>query len=226
MDARSPSWHDLADQAMSDAWDLTRAADPKGELDALATLAETDRPAALGEIQEQDGQFITDFMSVLSMTPGTRPNTYRVLHIATEVGTYAALYFKGQTGRPRPSQLLPGLMPPIPMPGHSSWPGGHATESWLMALCIEFVFQGVEMGSGDRDSLSANLRARALRIARNREVAGVHYKTDSDAGFLLAERIFPILETMGPGTHFGKAVAAARAEWAVEPLSAFSVRQA
>jgi len=220
----APSWHVAADAAMVGLWPDPATPAPDGvntttELNDLATLAVSDRPNALNEIQAQDGQFVTDFMSLLSMTPGTRPNTYRVLHIAAEVGTYVCLYFKGLYNRPRPSQLRPALMPPLPMPGHSSWPGGHATESWLMAYCIEFVLQDVLTEADDMAVMSANLRALAARIAINREVAGVHYKSDSDAGLVLAQAAFSVLQDLATGdkaytTYFGKAVTAARQEWA------------
>ena len=148
------------------------------------------------------------------------------------------LYYKGTQKRPRPSQLLPALLPPVPVPGHASWPSGHATQAWLMALCAEYVLAGpappgfagtTESGPGgsnyastganagtlDLGTFSANLRTLARRIARNREIAGLHYPTDSDAGRQLAAAIFPILTGMvaNPNTFFGKAVSLAQAEW-------------
>jgi len=42
------------------------------------------------------------------------------------------MHYKYQFDRPRPSQISPLLMPPIEVPGHASYPSGHATESWLL----------------------------------------------------------------------------------------------
>jgi hypothetical protein len=65
------------------------------------------------------------------------------------------------------------------------------------------------------------LNALAGRIARNREIAGLHYKSDSDAGAILAGEIFKILndETKMPHepnqpSRFKAAMDRARLEWA------------
>src|SRR5262249_36104113 len=169
----------------------------------------------MGEILSQDVEFTTDFMALLAITPGSHPNTYRVLHIASLIGSYAVLYYKGLRNRPRPSQLCPALLPPIPMPGPASWPSGHATPAWLKARRIEPVLQGVLSGTlttGDLGAVSANLRTLAIRVARNREIAGLHYPTDSQAGRRLAATIAPFLTGMAATTWFGKAVAAAKNE--------------
>jgi membrane-associated phospholipid phosphatase len=151
-------------------------------------------------------------MGLLTITPGSHPNTYRVLHAASLIGSYAVLYYKGLRGRPRPSQLRPALLPPIPVPGHASWPSGHATQAWLMMLSIEYVLNGV-VTAGDFPVISSNLRTLATRIARNREIAGLHYPSDSNHGRALAGTIAPFLTGMGANTWFGKAVTDAQGEW-------------
>jgi membrane-associated phospholipid phosphatase len=156
-------------------------------------------------------------MALLAITPGSHPHTYRVLHIASLIGSYAVLYYKGRYDRPRPSQLCPALLPPIPMPGHASWPSGHATQAWLKARCIEHVLQGLPPGTltpGDLEAVSSNLRTLAIRVARNREIAGLHYPTDSAAGCKLADTIVCFLTNMvAPTSWFRKAVIAAEGEW-------------
>jgi hypothetical protein len=210
------TWRATTDPIMATQWGLINPAATASEIDALTLAARDERAAAMGEILSQDVEFTTDFMALLSITPGSHPNTYRVLHIASLIGSYAVLYYKGLRDRPRPSQVCPALLPPIPMPGHASWPSGHATQAWLKALCIEHVLQGAQSGTltpGDINTFSSNLRTLALRVARNREIAGLHYKTDSDAGLKLADTIAPLLTGMGAATWFGKAVAAAQGEW-------------
>jgi hypothetical protein len=200
---------------MATEWGTITATATDLEVTALTLAARDERAPAMGEILSQDVEFTTDFMALLAITPGSHPNTYRILHIASLIGSYAVLYYKGRYNRPRPSQLCPALMPPIPMPGHASWPSGHATQAWLKALCIEHVLQ-VPPGTlttGDREAVSSNLRTLALRVARNREIAGLHYPTDSAAGQKLADTIAPFLTSMAPNTRFDKTVTAARAEW-------------
>jgi hypothetical protein len=95
------------------------------------------------------------------------------------------MHFKGVFARKRPSTLEPMLMPPISLPGHASYPSGHATQAYLIARCAKLLF------SGDRlAKLDADLDALAQRIAWNREIAGLHYPSDSAAGKELAEQIY------------------------------------
>src|SRR5260221_3832364 len=108
--------------------------------------------------------------------------------------------------RPRQSQLSPALLPPIAPPGHASFPSGHATEAYLMALCLEEIMPAAaDTGPLPPNPLPQNpppppvlaspLERMAQRIARNREVLGLHYPSDSKAGKLLAKRSFDILMT-------------------------------
>ena len=210
------NWRQTTDPIMATEWDKTKTKDTTDEITQLTLAARDERAPAMGEILSQDVEFNTDFMALLAITPGSHPNTYRVLHIASLIGSYAALYYKGLYQRPRPSQLCPALLPPIPMPGHASWPSGHATQAWLKALCIEHVLKGAQSGTltqSDLDAVSSNLRTLAIRVGRNREIAGLHYPTDSDAGRKLAATIAPVLTGLDQNSWFGKAVAAANYEW-------------
>jgi membrane-associated phospholipid phosphatase len=209
-------WRQATDPIMATEWGRIDENTTQLEIDQLTLAARDERAPAMVEILSQDVEFTTDFMALLAITPGSHPNTYRVLHIASLIGSYAALYYKGLGARPRPSQLCPALLPPIPMPGHASWPSGHATQAWLKALCMEHVLEGAQSGTltpGDLDAVSSNLRTLAIRVARNREIAGLHYPTDSDAGRMLAATIVPLLIDMDQTTWFGKAVTAANYEW-------------
>ena len=61
-------------------------------------------------------------------------------------------------------------------------------------------------------------RNSAGRIARNREIAGLHYESDTKAGVALAHAILPLLQAPLPGGRpscYRRAVLAAKAEWAV-----------
>ena len=102
------------------------------ELADLVRAARDERAEALGEILSEDVEFISEFMELLTITPGSHPNTYRALHVASTIGSFAAVRFKGIFNRPRPSYICPALLPPIPVPGHSAFPSGHATQSRLM----------------------------------------------------------------------------------------------
>jgi len=64
--------------------------------------------------------------------------------------------------------------------------------------------------TSDKATLLAGLTALAERIARNRELAGLHYASDSDAGKTLAGAVHGLLS---PRPVYMAAVAAAQGEW-------------
>jgi membrane-associated phospholipid phosphatase len=113
-----------------------------------------------------------------------------MLYGALRAAQFAAMYYKNMFQRPRPSQLWPELMPPIEVPGHASFPSGHATEAAVVALCLNDIAKDgasvVPSADGDQ-GITTRL---AQRIARNREVLGIHYPSDSEAGMFLASTVF------------------------------------
>ena len=189
------------------------------ELDILVQYARNERSDALGEIVSQSDSFIGYFLDLLTANGGY-PATVKVMTAASFVASFVAMYYKGKYERPRPTQLCPALMPPIPVPGHASFPSGHSTQAHLIALCMSEVLVDVT----GQAALSNDLRALADRIARNREIGGFHYPTDTQAGVNLAESIHPLLlqntfpvdpETnLQPPTWFQTLVTAAKQEWA------------
>ncbi|MEL6412013.1 MAG: phosphatase PAP2 family protein [Pseudomonadota bacterium] len=134
------------------------------------------------EIYDQLGSFLDHFSNMLKITP-RHYNTHRLMAAAARVGQTVAMYFKNEYDFPRPNQVYPNLVPMIPVPMHPSWPSGHATEAYLVAEAL--------------GAAKAEFRTPAMvvarRIAENREVAGVHYHEDSEAGRLMAERIIALL---------------------------------
>ncbi|HEY9250513.1 MAG TPA: hypothetical protein VIO38_15345 [Rariglobus sp.] len=180
-----------------------------GELDDLLRLAESDRADALGEIVAQHDGFLDYFLALLSITHESHPHTVRLLHVGVLVGAYVSLHFKGLAGhqRLRPCQRAPALMPPVPMPAHPSYPSGHATQAHLMSKCV-----GAALSASAPD-LAASLTRLAERIARNREIAGLHFRTDAEAGRSLAEQAYQQLNALAATTRFKTTLAEAVKEW-------------
>ncbi len=114
----------------------------------------------------------------------TRPETYRLMKVVHEDLRRHLIRAKDAFDRVRPSFLDTELTTAITVPGHPAYPSGHATETYLYAL-IFGVLDPVH-----RDAYIAD----AYRIARNREIAGVHYPSDSAAGRALAAWYFDELE--------------------------------
>ena len=75
------------------------------------------------------------------------------------------------------------LNPIIEVPSHPAYPSGHATQAKF--LSNYFTYYDPE-NKIIYDNISEN-------ISRNRERAGVHYKSDTDAGYKLADILFNIL---------------------------------
>ena len=102
--------------------------------------------------------------------------------------------FKARFLRARPwtccgAELDPMLMRPHwRYPGQPAYPSGHATVAWFTA----YLFS-----EGASPSQKARLESAAAQVALNREVAGVHYPTDSEAGELLARKLVNVLLQKG-----------------------------
>ena len=155
----------------------------------------------------------------------SHPWTFRLARIAIVVGEFIAMTLKRQIQRPRPSQLSPALMPPVPVPGHASYPSGHATQAYLLSALMAQVMpavcnggprpQSARTGNYSRGVAPANVLDRlAERVARNREVLGLHYRSDSVAGQSVAAQILPLLMVCpSMATPLTGVIAMAAGEW-------------
>lgn len=222
-DGRWHAWLILAEFAATDwrtaieltLWDKTKVDD---EIRILIKYAEDERTDALGEIVAQNASyedFMAYFTSLLRITRSSHPKMFQLLHVAGLVGILVSMYFKGNPGdhrppRARPSQLCPALLPPLTVPGHPAFPSGHATQSMLMALVAGEVMEARNGKQGGGAAWKPLLQQLACRIARNREIAGLHYPSDTQAGFELARKTFNKLRG---GELFDPLFKAAIAEW-------------
>ena len=84
---------------------------------------------------------------------------------------------KVEYDRVRPSHLDKSIKPSINVPDHPSYPSGHATQSYYIAYRMSQKYPQKRL----------QYLNNATRIARNREYAGVHYKSDTDYGREIAE---------------------------------------
>ncbi|WP_176828252.1 phosphatase PAP2 family protein [Ruegeria marina] len=189
------------------------------ELAELVRLIEY-RHGVLDEALQQRDTLIGYFQGILPFSYLSHPYTFRLCHLALAVAQFLAFHFKMKFQRPRPSQLHPGIFPPIDVPQHAAYPSAHATEAWLVASCLDEVMldaagnkilEFTHPGGETRNAL----HDMATRISRNREVLGVHYPSDSEAGKRLARAALPIVKacaTVGSLADNGL-LKKARAEW-------------
>ena len=85
--------------------------------------------------------------------------------------------------RVRPNFLNDALRPAIANPNHPAYPSGHAGQSLIVALILKSVFP--ERGNA--------FLSTAVEIGSNRELAGVHYRSDTLAGQEVARKYFETL---------------------------------
>ncbi len=176
------------------------------ELDELIRLAATERPNRLDDILNQDRNFPEYFLRAMAVTPTSHPATFNLVKAAARVSEMLMAEYKRQFARPRPQQLAPVLLPPVSGTLHPAYPSGHAMMSRLMATCLSDAVPG---------DYHAVLREIADDISWHREVAGLHYPSDSVAGKSIAEQAHLILLK---SPLYGALVEAAKVEWSFEML--------
>jgi acid phosphatase (class A) len=169
------------------------------EFELLVALAENDRQLFMPHIVAQDTCFPEYFVRLLNITERTHPNTFLVLKIAARVGETAMVCLKKEYNRPRPSEILPFLFPPIQF-HHPSYPSGHSLVAHLMAHCAGAV----------RPDMRDLLVRLADQIGRNREIAGLHFPSDTAAGIDFAEQLFELVQGV---PKVNGVLDDARAEW-------------
>jgi hypothetical protein len=208
-----PTWPSWVPYPPPANWStLNQQVQVQTEVTDLVTAAMEERADAMAEILSQADEFISYFLNMMTARPGAYPQTAKVLAIASLVGTFVAMYFKDLYRRPRPSQLCPALLPPIEVPGHASFPSGHSTQAHLMALSMNEVLNGLPQQS----TMVDDLWTLADRIARNREIAGLHYPSDTAAGVAIAQTVIALLMAptgTGTKTKFQQADAYATEDW-------------
>lgn len=182
---------------------LGRLFDPTdvgSEIHELRGYIRSIRPQRLNEIMVQSTGASDYFGNMLMVGPTSRPSTWCLIVTGFTVGQMVAMEFKHRFMRPRPVQIYPALMPPIPTPGHPSYPNSHALQSGLAAECISLAFAG----------LGPYAWALATRIAQNREVAGLHYPSDKRGSWALIPQVMVRLKQCD---EFKAIVAEAMKEW-------------
>lgn len=130
----------------------------------------------------------------------THPYTRHLLKSVLDEYDPIVMYFKNHFDRVRPSILDSTLTTAINIPGHPAYPSGHSSQAHLFA----HIMSDIDPQNTDTYWKIAD------EVARNREVAGVHYPSDSEAGKLLAEQYYNLLkETVWYKTMLENA----RTEW-------------
>ena len=188
-------------------------------IDDLRILAVTERPEAIGEILNQAQNQQLCFMQLLTMTQNSHPSTFFLMKVAARVGEVVMMRLKRQFNRARPTQYYPALYPPLTVPGHSSYPAGHAVIAHLTArVLIEATTATAGPGAG-KSPYEKSLIALAEEISLNRVIAGFHFRSDIREGRVAGEKTHQFLKGIPPRNvappdfDYTSVAAAANAEW-------------
>lgn len=173
------------------------------ELELLLSYKSERTEAKIQQIKDEadfhttqfDGRLITDYFDEKKF-----PNTAEFLKESFNDLNIIIMSQKQHFDRVRPSVLEPGLDPVLEVPGHPAYPSGHSTQAHFLAYALGELMPNRKQVLIDE----------AYQIARNREVAGLHYPSDTEAGKLLA-RQFLDLALRDP--NLGPLLTKAKQEW-------------
>lgn len=132
----------------------------------------------LSEIVIQQTDILSFLVVPANICPHTHPWTFLFLSAIHEATSRVEFKIKNYFSSPRPNDLSSEVDPVIQTPAHSSYPSGHATESFCLARVLGAIC------FGGRHSETEQV---AMRIAQNREFAGVHFPVDSIEGAKLGQ---------------------------------------
>ena len=150
----------------------------KDELSFLQTISKTERndDAVLSIHYENTARNPQEFFAKEGLLNIESYHTVELLSMIDVDHRYFILERKKHFARARPSQLDENLVTVIPNPAHAAYPSGHASQTYMIALVLS------EFDPENADKY----KQFAVDVAHRREIAGVHYPSDSDAGRQLA----------------------------------------
>jgi len=185
------------------------------EIEELVDLMEDDRDRYLGEINAQADGLAAYYIAFLNIDGERKPWTIELINCGLAIGQLVYMHYKQRFRRARPSTLCPGLVPPFGPPRHPAFPSGHSfLGHFISLLLLEIPEVAAVFGEEDttvtpprrqatiKEVMNANefkgpLLWLARRQAKNRERAGLHYRSDSDASRWLAGAIWGLLTKSG-----------------------------
>ncbi len=160
------------------------SAETAGELEFLKTLSvEARTTEQLAKIQQENVLMPLYFAFSQNGHFDSHPVTNSLLASVDTDVSYFILREKKAIQRPRPTQLMPELTAAIRVPSHSAYPSGHAGQTYASAL----VLAEVDPANAEK------YKQLAIDIGHRREIAGVHYPSDSEAGRALATQVVAAL---------------------------------
>jgi acid phosphatase (class A) len=153
--------------------------DDMAEARLLLVMQRQRTSAQIAQIKEQSINPIPLFWRCAGLDESLYPEQARRINEAVVDTESVVTELKRRYNRPRPSVVLPAIHPVVPVPPYASYPSGHATQSIVIATLMSEV----------APKAAERLTALAVQVGRNREIAGLHYPSDTNAGFKLGHEL-------------------------------------
>lgn len=173
-----------SEEFLPETYPANSSEETQAELDYLVELSKTARDQKTLDLifEENDKFFVWQSFSdagILLAEDGQNKDFEKIMTTANIELSFFIMKYKKHFSRARPSQLRPSLNLAIDNPRHAAYPSGHATQSYAAGLILSKI---------DEENADKYLDF-ARSIAHRREIAGVHYPSDSKAGQILAEKV-------------------------------------
>jgi len=148
------------------------------------------RSSRQAEIDAEAGKRWDAIANVQQVLGPVRPATQVMIDAAIDDLTCGVFRLKIDFNRGRPYHCCNLPINPLYQavgdkryPGHPSYPSGHSSQAFTTALLYAHLFP----------TLRGSLLTAARRVARNREIAGLHFPSDTEAGFDLSVQFVAML---------------------------------
>lgn len=164
------------------------SAETRADLDGMLAMQDDERtPDQLSKIFQENredhnhpGQIFAN-NGLLDIK--THPHTAKLVWTIIKDVDFFILREKRTYERARPTQLEPRLKALIAIPPHASYPSGHAGQNFAVALLLS------ALDPQNKDAYEEL----GIAVGHRREIAGVHYPSDSEAGRTLARTVVAAL---------------------------------
>ncbi|ESW64890.1 hypothetical protein X772_35760 [Mesorhizobium sp. LSJC280B00] len=165
---------------------------PPGPSEAAAEIAAlhvhqlslvNDRARQEEILSQADTSNLSDIFAPLGIESGGFDSTERMIELILQVAERVGYFYKAVFNRQRPNQVDSRLRPFIPVPPHAAFPSNHSFQMFCIA---EVLTRLIPEHPGTTELFFV-----AERVAENREHAGLHYRSDTEAGQALARQFAP-----------------------------------
>lgn len=183
---------------------LTLPPPPSSQLESkyLLQLQKNITPSRIERIKKQaDINF-----SLLAGNLDKKPNTFKLMEIIRSELISVILQEKIKFDRVRPSIVNPKIKLYAELPNHPAYPSGHATQAHIYSYAFAALNPSKKLSYLDQ----------AQDISINREYAGLHYRSDSHVGKMLAKSM---IRQLAQNELFQTAFLAASQEWGGDGVS-------